>query len=98
MGRSPLKIAPSIGDLDHPRQIYVPWAYPSQHPKRNLDRFRLFAGLTIVTVRPTDHATRSVTIDRIYVRKKLEYATSLVCSTAMRPNNYYTVSQKTSHV
>ena len=40
----------------------------------------VFAGLTGVagrqTDRPTDHATRSVTIGRIYVR-----------STAMRPNN-----------
>jgi len=36
----------------------------------------VFAGLTSVTDRPTDHATRSVTIDRIYVR-----------STAMRSNN-----------
>ena len=36
----------------------------------------IFAGLTNVTDRQTDHATRSVTIDRIYVR-----------STAMRPNN-----------
>jgi len=36
----------------------------------------VFAGLTSVTDRPTDHATRSVTIGRIHVR-----------STAMRPNN-----------
>ena len=28
----------------------------------------VLAGLTSVTDRPTDHATRSVTIDRIYVR------------------------------
>ena len=34
----------------------------------------VFAGLTSMTDRPTDHATRSVTIGRIYVR-----------STAMRP-------------
>jgi len=36
----------------------------------------VFAGLTSVTDRPTDHATRSVRIGHIYVR-----------STAMRPNN-----------
>jgi len=36
----------------------------------------VFAGLTSVTDRPTDHATRSVRIGRIYVR-----------STAMRPKN-----------
>jgi len=35
---------------------------------------QFFAGLTIVIDRPTDHATRSVTIGRIYIR-----------STAMRP-------------
>ena len=43
----------------------------------------VFAGLTSVTDRqaadrPTDHATRSVTIGRIYVRLR---------STAMRPND-----------
>jgi len=37
----------------------------------------VFVGLTSVTDRPTDHATRLVTIGRIYVR-----------STAMRPNNF----------
>jgi len=36
----------------------------------------VFAGLTSMTDRPTDRATRSVTIGRIYI-----------CSTAMRPNN-----------
>ena len=35
----------------------------------------IFAGFTIVTYRQTDHATRSVTTGRIYVR-----------STVMRPN------------
>ena len=38
----------------------------------------VFAGLTSVTDRPTDHATRSVRIGRIYVR-----------STAMRPKNVF---------
>ena len=36
----------------------------------------VLAGLTSVTDRPTDHATQSVTINRIYIR-----------STAMRSNN-----------
>jgi len=36
----------------------------------------VFAGLTSVTDKPTDHITPSVTIDLIYVR-----------STAIRPNN-----------
>jgi len=50
----------------------VPLAHPSSQPKWHLDRFSRFAGLTSVTDRqtdrPTDHATRSVTIGRIYVR------------------------------
>jgi len=50
--------------------------YGCPQPKRHLDRCSRFAGLTSVTDRPTDRATRSVTICRIYVR-----------STAMRPNN-----------
>ena len=36
----------------------VPWIHPTQHPKRHLDRFSRFAGLTIVSDRqdrPTDH-------------------------------------------
>jgi len=45
----------------------VPWAHPSPQPKRHLDRSTIFAGLISVTDRPTDHATRSVTIGRIYV-------------------------------
>ena len=53
-----------------------PWAQLSPQPKRHLDQFSPFAGLTIVTDRQTDHATASVTIGSVYVR-----------STAMRPNN-----------
>jgi len=56
----------------------VPWAQPSPQPKRHLDPFSNFAGLTSETDRqtdgPIDYATWSVTIGRIYVR-----------STAMRP-------------
>jgi len=40
----------------------------------------VFAGLTSVTDRQTDHATRSVTIGRVYV-----------CSTAMQPKNVQTL-------
>jgi len=35
----------------------VPWAHLSPQPKRHLDRFRLFAGLTSVTDRQTDRQT-----------------------------------------
>jgi len=48
------------------------------NPKGRSIGAAVFAGLTSVTDRPTDHATRSVRIGRIYVR-----------STAMRPNNKY---------
>ena len=51
----------------------------------------VFAGLTSVTDRPTDHATRSVTIGRIYVR-----------STKMGPNNsvklQYRIDRRTTAI
>ena len=46
----------------------VPWSHTSPWLKRHLDQFSHFAGLTSVTDRLTDHATRLVTIDRIYLR------------------------------
>jgi len=53
----------------------IPWAHPSPQPKRHLDRLSRFSGLTSVTDRPIDrqtgHATRSVTIGRIYVYGEL---------------------------
>ena len=49
-----------------PKHI-IPWA----HPKRHLDRFSRYAGLTSVTDRQTDHSTRSVTTGCIYVRGRL---------------------------
>jgi len=58
------------GDLD-PHLIHGSWAQPSPQPKRHLNQFSHFAGLTSVTERPTDHATRSVTIDHIYVHSML---------------------------
>jgi len=62
------------------------WAHPSRHPKRHLDRLSGFSGPTIVTDqqadrqtnRRTNHASRSVTTGRVYVR-----------STAMRPDYSY---------
>jgi len=53
----------------------------------------VFAWLTIVTDRqtdrPTDHATPSITIGRIYVRSR---------PTAMRPNNVQRTTQSDKHV
>jgi len=65
----------------HPYLIMLPWAHPGPHPKRHLDRFSRFRrahDCDRPTDRPTDYATPSVTIGRIYVR-----------TTAMRPNNNY---------
>jgi len=42
------------------------WAHQSPRNKRQLDHFSFFAGLT--RWQKTDHATQSVTIDRIYIR------------------------------
>jgi len=41
---------------------------PKHHHQRHPDRFSRFAEITSMTDRPTDNATRSVTIGRIYVR------------------------------
>ena len=61
MGRPfPLKIVPSH-ERTGPNLIYmVPWAHPSPQPKRHLNRFSSFAGITIYSEtdrhidRPTD--------------------------------------------
>jgi len=61
----------------------VPW--PTQvHIPNGTSISSDFARLTIVTDRPTDRATRSVTIGRIYVR-----------STTNRPNNNNNVCNQT---
>ena len=64
----PPKSAPSRGGSG-PHLIIVPWALPSPHPKRYLDWFSHFAGLTVVTCRQTDrqtdHAHLYVAIGRI---------------------------------
>ena len=48
----------------------LPWAHSSPHPERHLDRFNRFAGFTILTDRPTDHATQTVAIGYIYRLKE----------------------------
>jgi len=68
-----------MGDVD-PSNIWFPGPTRVLNPNGISIGWVVFAGLTSVTDRPTDrqtdHATRSVTIGRIYVR-----------STALRPNN-----------
>jgi len=56
----------------------VPRATQVLNPNGSSIGASVFAGLTSVTDRPTDHSTQSVRIGRMYVR-----------STAMRPNNMY---------
>jgi len=46
----------------------VPWAHLSLQLKRFSIGSAVFTGLTSVTDRQTDHATRLVTTDRFYVR------------------------------
>ena len=65
-----------MGDLDPTRVL--------NNPNGISIGAAVFAGLTNVTDRPTDHATRSVTIGCIYVR-----------TTAMWPNNYSTTHTHT---
>ena len=57
------KTAHSLGDLD-PIYYMVPWTHISL-PNDILTASAVFAGLTNVTNRPTDHATPSVAIGRI---------------------------------
>jgi len=73
---SPSKLSIPMGDLDPPSNT---WSLgPSQvlNPNGISIGSAVLAGLTSVTARQTDHATRSVTVDHIYVR-----------STAMWSNN-----------
>jgi len=72
----PLKIVPSHGGIWTPSNTWFRGPTQVLNPNGILIGSVVLAGLTSVTDRPTDHATRSVTIDRIYVR-----------STVMRSNN-----------
>ena len=62
MDCTPLKIASSCGRYTQSNTRFL--ALQSQ-PKRHIDRFGRFAGLTTVTDRPTDQDIPSVTICRI---------------------------------
>jgi len=75
---SPSKLPPPVG-WSEPRSNTL-FSGPSWvlNPNGILMGSAVFAGLTSVTDRPTDHATRSVTMCRIYIR-----------STAIQPNNNY---------
>ena len=72
----PLNIAPPMGGSGPPSKTWFLGPAPVHNPNCISIGSAVFAGLTCVTDRPTDHATRWVTIGCIYVR-----------STAMRPNN-----------
>jgi len=83
MGRPfcPKNLPLPMGGSGPPSNTWFPWPAEVLNPNGSSIGAAVFAGLTSVTDRPTnrptDHATRSVRIGRIYVR-----------STAMRPNNY----------
>ena len=77
----PLKIAHSHGGCWPPSNTWFLEPITSPQPKRHLDQFSRFAEFTSVTDRQTDHATRSVTIGRIYVR-----------NTAMWPDSINSIS------
>ena len=64
----PLKTAPSHGGSRPPTNTWLPGLTRLLNPNGILIGSAVFAGLTSVTDRPTDHATRSVTTDLIYVR------------------------------
>ena len=73
---SPKNLPLPIGGSGPPSNTWFPGPTQVLNPKGSSISAAVFAGLTSVTDRPTDHTTGSVTIGRIYVR-----------STAMRPNN-----------
>jgi len=64
----PIKIAPSHGGIWTPSNTWFPGTNQVPNPNCISIGSAVCAGLTSVTDRQTDHATRSVTIDRIYVR------------------------------
>jgi len=65
---SKVKIAPSHGGSGPPSNTWFPGPTRVLNPNGVLIGSAVFAGLTSVTDRPTDHYTRSVTTGRIYVR------------------------------
>jgi len=76
----PLKIAPSHGGALDPCLIYGSLTrYSSPQPKRHLDRSRRFAGLTIVTDRPTDSQTTLLYNEKQWNSAYLRQGTSYQC-------------------
>jgi len=65
---SPLKIAPYRGGIWTPSNTWFPGLTRVFNPNDISIGAAAFAGLTSVTDRQTDHATRSVTLSHIYVR------------------------------
>ena len=64
----PIKIAPSHWGSGSPSNTWFPGATRVLNPNGISIGSVVLAGLTSVTDRQTDHATRSLTIDRICVR------------------------------
>jgi len=82
----PLKLAPSHGEIWTPSNTWFPRLTRVLNPNGILIGSAVLAGLTSVTDRPTDHATRSVTIDRIYVPSTVTRSKNGKSTFHRRPN------------
>jgi len=94
----PLKIATSHTGIWTPSNTWFPGFTQVLNPNGNGNvtlvssaktSSAVLAGLTSVTDRPTDHATRSVTIGRIYVRSTASLRCSLKMETRHPVEGYF---------
>jgi len=86
MGRLFLqKIAPSHGGSGSPSNTWFSGPTRVLNPNGISISSAIFAGLSSVTDRQTDHATRSVTIGRIYVRSTVMQPNTTTTTTVLQP-------------
>ena len=79
----PLKIVPSYGGSGPPSNAWFSGPTRVLNPIGISIGSAVFAGLTSVTDRPTDHATRSVTIDRVYCTSKYGQCGVIIMAVAL---------------
>jgi len=87
---SPLTLPLHMEDLD-PIKYMVPWDHPSPQLKQHLNRFSCFCRVHYrdrQTDRLADHATRSVTIGRIYTMGHKKGANLFLPVTASKINGF----------
>jgi len=93
----PLIIAPSRGRSGRPSNTcFLFWAYLSPQRKRHLDWFICFCNVVYCdkhTDRPTDHATRSVTIGRIYLYVVLRCGLIIILTTTTSGQRNLTIGR-----